>query len=185
MFFAGVASSRPSSSLSHQSTSSVTSSVNLRTKPVAAPRRPRPASIAVTGISASEKNGTVEPKKQTKPPLPKTRHSTVRKSQEKLESNIKKAEKQEKKKKSLPSPSAETPQHIPVMHSPVENKSVEKAVESKSAEQAPESLSAEKAAENKMAAKSLDNTSTDSSATVAENSVEVKAISDNNISEDM
>lgn len=126
-----LASSRPSSSLSHQSTSSVTSSVNLRTKPVAAPRRPRPASIAVTGISV-DKNGTPEPKKQTKPPLPKTRHSTVRKSQEKLESTLKKSERIDKKKKNFTvtsSPTTETNQHIPVMHSPVESKIVEKTIE--------------------------------------------------------
>lgn len=182
--------------------------MNLRTKPVAAPRRPRPASIAVTGISISEKNGTgtVEPKKQTKPPLPKTRHSTVRRSQEKLESNIKKSDKQEKKKKSLPSPTTETPQHIPVMHSPVENKSVEetvenksprttvdsmnseKAVENKSNEKFPktEDISIETAAESKNAEKALENTNTDSNTTILmDNSVEVQTISANNISEDM
>lgn len=123
------ASSRPSSSLSHQSTSSVTSSVNLRTKPVAAPRRPRPASIAVTGITV-DKNGTPEPKKQAKPPLPKTRHSAIRKSQEKLENTItKKIEKIDKKKKMIISPTTETVQHLPVMHSPVDNKTIEKPIE--------------------------------------------------------
>lgn len=84
----------------------------------------------MTGISV-DKNGTPEPKKQTKPPLPKTRHSTVRKSQEKLENTIKKLEKLDKKKKNIiaSSPTTENIQHLPVMHSPIESKIIEKTIE--------------------------------------------------------
>lgn len=102
----------------------------MRTRPVAAPRRPRPASIAGTGITI-DKNGTPESRKQTKPPLPKTRHSAVRKSQEKLENSLvmKKTERIEKKKKILASPTTEPVQHLPIMLSPVENKTIEKSIE--------------------------------------------------------
>ncbi|XP_066247570.1 ensconsin isoform X7 [Euwallacea similis] len=62
------ASSRPSSSMSHQSTNSVTSSVNVRHRISSAPRRPRPASIAVTGVTHDAKTATGE-----KPPIPKAR----------------------------------------------------------------------------------------------------------------
>ncbi|KAJ8983318.1 hypothetical protein NQ317_010857 [Molorchus minor] len=62
------ASSRPSSSLSQQSTNSVASSVSIRHRPSTTPRRPRPASIAITGITHELKN-------TDKPPLPKTRKS--------------------------------------------------------------------------------------------------------------
>lgn len=74
-----VASSRPSSSLSQQSTSSVTSSVNLRHR--STPRQPRPVSIAVTGITFDVKNET---KKSEKPPLPKARKSSIGSRQSKL-----------------------------------------------------------------------------------------------------
>lgn len=48
--------SRPHSSMSQQSASSVGSSnVNLRPR-TAAPRRPRPASIAGTGVSVTERH---------------------------------------------------------------------------------------------------------------------------------
>ncbi|XP_022915631.1 MAP7 domain-containing protein 1-like isoform X3 [Onthophagus taurus] len=93
--------SRPSSSLSQQSTSSITSSVNVRMRPIAAPRRPRPISIAVTGIST---NGTPDPKKSTaaveKPPLPKIRKSSLVRSTEKL------------KKKSVASPTDGSPKPL-------------------------------------------------------------------------
>lgn len=119
--------SRPSSSLSQQSTSSVTSSINMRTRPIAAPRRPRPVSIAVTGISTDLKNGTLELKKldTTKPPLPKTRKSSLVKSTEKL------------KKKSVTSPTDGSPKllvsptNVPATHSPVETKPVVKSEEIK------------------------------------------------------
>ncbi|XP_066247571.1 MAP7 domain-containing protein 2 isoform X8 [Euwallacea similis] len=65
---AGETSSRPSSSMSHQSTNSVTSSVNVRHRISSAPRRPRPASIAVTGVTHDAKTATGE-----KPPIPKAR----------------------------------------------------------------------------------------------------------------
>jgi len=43
--------SRPLSALSQQSVNSVNSGVSVRARPVAAPRRPRPFSIAVTGVT--------------------------------------------------------------------------------------------------------------------------------------
>lgn len=89
-----LASSRPSSALSQQSTTSVTSSVNLRVRPIAAPRRPRPASIAVTGV-------TTTPDKTTKPPLPKSRKSSLVKSQDKL-----------KRKPTAASPTETTPKSV-------------------------------------------------------------------------
>ncbi|KAG5890110.1 hypothetical protein JTB14_005242 [Gonioctena quinquepunctata] len=59
------ASSRPSSSLSQQSTNSVTSSVSVRHRLTATSRKPRPASIAITGVTQDLKSD--------KPPLPKTK----------------------------------------------------------------------------------------------------------------
>lgn len=56
--------------MSQQSTNSVTSSVNVKHRLSTTPRRPRPASIAVTGIS-HERNSF--DKGENKPPLPKTR----------------------------------------------------------------------------------------------------------------
>lgn len=74
----------------------------MRSRPVAAPRRQRPVSIAVTGITSEIKNGTVEAKKpENKPPLPKTRKSSLVKSQEKII-----------KKKSLSSPTEGSPKAI-------------------------------------------------------------------------
>lgn len=74
--------SRPHSSMSQQSASSVGSSnVNLRPR-TSAPRRPRPASIAGTGVSITERHNLVSDTKLTKdskPPLPKV-HSTPKKS---------------------------------------------------------------------------------------------------------
>nr|CAH7721779.1 unnamed protein product [Callosobruchus chinensis] len=61
------ASSRPSSSMSQQSTNSVASSVSVRHRISTTPRKPRPVSIAVTGISHDKID------KETKPPLPKMR----------------------------------------------------------------------------------------------------------------
>ncbi|CAH1965234.1 unnamed protein product [Acanthoscelides obtectus] len=61
------ASSRPSSSLSQQSTNSVASSISVRHRISTTPRKPRPVSIAVTGISHDKID------KETKPPLPKMR----------------------------------------------------------------------------------------------------------------
>ncbi|XP_031369475.1 trichohyalin-like isoform X26 [Apis dorsata] len=74
--------SRPHSSMSQQSASSVGSSnVNLRPR-TAAPRRPRPASIAGTGVSVTERHNLVsetKSPKDSKPPLPKV-HSTPKKT---------------------------------------------------------------------------------------------------------
>lgn len=71
------ASSRPSSSLSQQSTTSVASSVSVRHRPSSAPRRQRPASIAITGVTHDLTRSLIDNKKgeTTKPPLPKTRKS--------------------------------------------------------------------------------------------------------------
>ncbi|XP_033213073.1 MAP7 domain-containing protein 2 isoform X4 [Belonocnema kinseyi] len=73
--------SRPHSSMSQQSACSVGSSVvNLRPR-TANPRRPRPASIAGTGVSIPERHnvlGDMKVTKDSKPPLPKV-HSTPKK----------------------------------------------------------------------------------------------------------
>ncbi|XP_044766142.1 caldesmon-like isoform X8 [Coccinella septempunctata] len=71
-------SSRPSSSMSHQSTTSVTSSVSVRHRPSSGPRKPRPASIAITGVSANQDKKL----DLTKPPLPKRK--SITKSTEKV-----------------------------------------------------------------------------------------------------
>lgn len=57
--------------MSHQSTNSVTSSVNVRHRISNTPRKPRPASIHVTGVTHDLKNND----KGDKPPIPKTRKS--------------------------------------------------------------------------------------------------------------
>lgn len=51
--------SRPLSALSQQSMNSVNSGVSLRARPVAAARKPRPISIAVTGITQEPDSQTV------------------------------------------------------------------------------------------------------------------------------
>ncbi|XP_018052385.1 PREDICTED: ensconsin isoform X8 [Atta colombica] len=116
--------SRPHSSMSQQSASSVGSSnVNLRTR-TAASRRPRPASIAGTGVSVTEKHNLVDMKltKDSKPPLPKV-HSTpkkpsipkvaeVRKPTEKLIKNAKSSPRITPKATPLQSPGAE---HAPLI----------------------------------------------------------------------
>ncbi|XP_067013630.2 ensconsin isoform X19 [Anabrus simplex] len=102
--------SRPLSALSQQSTTSIGSgTVNLRSRPLSAPRRPRPISIAVTGVSqdqAAEQAhaaraahrhsiaGEVRaPKPQdregAKPPLPKV-HSTKKQPTSRPETPAKK-----------------------------------------------------------------------------------------------
>ncbi|CAG9759886.1 unnamed protein product [Ceutorhynchus assimilis] len=90
------ASSRPSSSMSQQSTNSVTSSVNVRHRISNAPRRPRPASIAVTGVTNEIRNSF---DREHKPPLPKTRKPL---------SKTNTSEKIEKAKRPLKSPAEET-----------------------------------------------------------------------------
>ncbi|XP_011880144.1 PREDICTED: MAP7 domain-containing protein 1-like isoform X10 [Vollenhovia emeryi] len=117
--------SRPHSSMSQQSASSVGSSnVNLRTR-TAASRRPRPASIAGTGVSVTEKHnlvGDVKLTKDSKPPLPKV-HSTpkkpslpkaaeVRKPTEKLIKNAKSSPRITPKATPLQSPGVE---HVPLI----------------------------------------------------------------------
>ncbi|KAH0951102.1 hypothetical protein HN011_002886, partial [Eciton burchellii] len=117
--------SRPHSSMSQQSASSVGSSnVNLRSR-TAASRRPRPASIAGTGVSVTEKHnlvGDVKLTKDSKPPLPKV-HSTpkkpsplktadVKKPTEKLIKNAKSSPRITPKVTPLQSPGAE---HAPLI----------------------------------------------------------------------
>jgi hypothetical protein len=51
--------SRPLSALSQQSMNSVNSGVSLRARPVAASRKPRPISIAVTGVTQESDSQTV------------------------------------------------------------------------------------------------------------------------------
>ncbi|XP_039305084.1 inner centromere protein isoform X15 [Solenopsis invicta] len=117
--------SRPHSSMSQQSASSVGSSnVNLRTR-TAASRRPRPASIAGTGVSIIEKHnlvGDMKLTKDSKPPLPKV-HSTpkkpstpkateVRKPTEKLIKNVKSSPRITPRATPLQSPGVE---HVPLI----------------------------------------------------------------------
>ncbi|XP_026470520.1 proteoglycan 4-like [Ctenocephalides felis] len=82
-------SSRPGSALSTQNASSVGTGTVVR-RPASAPRRPRPASIAGTGVSADNSasrlgiNGerpksTIDKEGASKPPLPKV-HAAPRKS---------------------------------------------------------------------------------------------------------
>ncbi|XP_076760641.1 uncharacterized protein LOC143429101 isoform X5 [Xylocopa sonorina] len=112
--------SRPHSSMSQQSASSVGSSnVNLRPR-TAAPRRPRPASIAGTGVSVTERHnlaGEIKSMKDSKPPLPKV-HSTpkkpstpkateIKKPTEKLVKNAKASPRITPKATPLQSPGAE------------------------------------------------------------------------------
>ncbi|CAH0562334.1 unnamed protein product [Brassicogethes aeneus] len=65
------ASSRPSSSMSQQSTTSIASSVNVRHRPNVA-RKPRPASIAVMQDTKNSAD------KDNKPPIPRQRKSIVK-----------------------------------------------------------------------------------------------------------
>ncbi|XP_045482929.1 MAP7 domain-containing protein 1 isoform X7 [Harmonia axyridis] len=92
------ASSRPSSSMSHQSTTSVTSSVSVRHRPMSGPRKPRPASIAVTGVSVNQDKKL----DVTKPPLPKRK--SITKSTERVSKS--KPSTGENTPKSLVSPTA-------------------------------------------------------------------------------
>ncbi|XP_068971358.1 ensconsin-like isoform X21 [Bombus flavifrons] len=113
--------SRPHSSMSQQSASSVGSSnVNLRPR-TAAPRRPRPASIAGTGVSVTERHNLVsEPKstKDSKPPLPKV-HSTPKKSSTPKATEIKKPT--EKLVKSAKASPRITPKVTPLQSPGAEN----------------------------------------------------------------
>ncbi|KAL6426473.1 hypothetical protein ACFW04_009139 [Cataglyphis niger] len=116
--------SRPHSSMSQQSGSSVGSSnVNLRTR-TAASRRPRPASIAGTGVSITEKHnlmGDMKLTKDSKPPLPKV-HSTPKKPSTPKATEVKKpTEKLIKNAKSSPriTPKATPLQSPGVEHAPL------------------------------------------------------------------
>ncbi|XP_034253933.1 ensconsin-like isoform X2 [Thrips palmi] len=100
--------SRPLSAMSQQSMSSVSSSIGapMRSRPVAAPRRPRPASIAVTGVTidppprhslssehkrqaaaaaaaAASLNGTGD-----KPPVPRTGSSSRKTSSDRMTASM-------------------------------------------------------------------------------------------------
>lgn len=59
--------------MSQQSTNSITSSVNVRHRISGTPRRPRPASIAVTGVTHEIRSSF--DRGDHKPPLPKARKS--------------------------------------------------------------------------------------------------------------
>ncbi|XP_043499270.1 MAP7 domain-containing protein 2 isoform X6 [Polistes fuscatus] len=116
--------SRPHSSMSQQSASSVGSSnVNLRPR-TSAPRRPRPASIAGTGVSVTERHnlsGDAKLTKDSKPPLPKV-HSTPKKPSTPKTSEVKKpTEKLTKNAKASPRiTSKATPLQSPgIEHSPL------------------------------------------------------------------
>jgi hypothetical protein len=61
--------SRPQSSMSQSSTGPLPS--QPRSRPVATPRKPRPISIAVTGITASTDQSAKSPATGERPPLPK------------------------------------------------------------------------------------------------------------------
>ncbi|XP_014604646.1 PREDICTED: ensconsin isoform X3 [Polistes canadensis] len=116
--------SRPHSSMSQQSASSVGSSnVNLRPR-TSAPRRPRPASIAGTGVSVTERHnlsGDAKLTKDSKPPLPKV-HSTPKKPSTPKTSEVKKpTDKLTKNAKASPRiTSKATPLQSPgIEHSPL------------------------------------------------------------------
>lgn len=61
--------SRPLSALSQQSMNSVNSGVSLRARPVAASRKPRPISIAVTGVTQESDSQTVRASHRHSEPL--------------------------------------------------------------------------------------------------------------------
>ncbi|XP_019754823.1 MAP7 domain-containing protein 1 isoform X7 [Dendroctonus ponderosae] len=94
------ASSRPSSSMSQQSTNSITSSVNVRHRISGAPRRPRPASIAVTGVTHEIRSSF--DRGDHKPPLPKARKSLSKTN------TSERIEKGSSKSKPVKSPAEET-----------------------------------------------------------------------------
>lgn len=86
--------------MSQQSTNSVTSSVNVRHRISNTPRRPRPASIAVTGVTHDLKGST--DRSETKPPLPKSRKSLSKTStSEKIDRSL-------SRNKTVKSPAEET-----------------------------------------------------------------------------
>lgn len=60
---------RPQSSMSQSSTGPLPS--QPRSRPVATPRKPRPISIAVTGVTASADQPAKSPATGERPPLPK------------------------------------------------------------------------------------------------------------------
>jgi hypothetical protein len=61
--------SRPLSALSQQSMNSVNCGVSLRARPVAASRKPRPISIAVTGVTQESDSQTVRASHRHSEPL--------------------------------------------------------------------------------------------------------------------
>ncbi|XP_034935912.1 titin homolog isoform X3 [Chelonus insularis] len=117
--------SRPHSSMSQQSNSSVASSnVNLRSR-TSTPRRPRPASIAGTGVTATERyNMSAEAKiKDSKPPLPKV-HTTPKKPSS-ASSRSGSAEKEMKKPSDKLIKSARASPRITPKATPLQSPSVE------------------------------------------------------------
>ncbi|XP_026671460.1 MAP7 domain-containing protein 1 isoform X6 [Ceratina calcarata] len=113
--------SRPHSSMSQQSASSVGSSnVNLRPR-TATTRRPRPASIAGTGVSVTERHNLLsdtKSSKDSKPPLPKV-HSTPKKPSTPKASDVKKP--MEKLVKSAKASPRITPKATPLQSPGAEN----------------------------------------------------------------
>ncbi|XP_024935856.1 ensconsin isoform X12 [Cephus cinctus] len=113
--------SRPHSSMSQQSGSSVGSSnVNLRPR-TTTPRRPRPASIAGTGVSVTERHNLVDVVKATKdskPPLPKV-HSTPKKPSTPKGTDIAKKPNEKLIKHARPSPRI-TPKATPLQSPGIE-----------------------------------------------------------------
>uniref|UniRef100_A0A6P7H2H7 MAP7 domain-containing protein 2-like n=1 Tax=Diabrotica virgifera virgifera TaxID=50390 RepID=A0A6P7H2H7_DIAVI len=112
------ASSRPSSSLSQQSTTSLASSASVRHRLTTAPRKPRPVSIAVTGISTDAKGDNKPPLPKTKKLLakPTTSENVVLKSKTKTRvdsssNNTTKVNKSEKPQVAIAPPKPET--HVP------------------------------------------------------------------------
>ncbi|XP_031834800.1 uncharacterized protein LOC116427961 isoform X27 [Nomia melanderi] len=115
--------SRPHSSMSQQSASSVGSSnVNLRPR-TTAPRRPRPASIAGTGVSVTERHnlsGDAKLTKDSKPPLPKVHNTPKKPSTPKMTEIKKPTEKLAKNAKASPriTPKATPLQSPGIEHEP-------------------------------------------------------------------
>ncbi|XP_066588153.1 ensconsin isoform X18 [Prorops nasuta] len=146
--------SRPHSSMSQQSASSVaSSSVNLRPR-TSVPRRPRPASIAGTGVTVTERhNNTAESKttKDSKPPLPKV-HSTPKKpSTPKITDMRKPAEKLIKSAKSSPriTPKATPLQSPGIEDAPIIRQSTDEIIKQREGKREKEEKSDDKQEEKK------------------------------------
>ncbi|XP_014275341.1 ensconsin isoform X9 [Halyomorpha halys] len=109
--------SRPQSSLSQHSVSSQLSAASLRAR---TPRRPRPVSIAVTGVSSPGSDRSVKSPNVSaieKPPIPKV-HATKKPITNKMETTPKKpAEKPKSSKSSASTTPKATPLQSPLVES--------------------------------------------------------------------